>query len=84
MQMTMEQDAQTQTIQRKVAGFDKAILTYRKLVKESNNGVSILSKRKAEFISYVQRVVFKYGDDTIVTPPELHIQEMVVSRMRDM
>ena len=84
MEQNQVEQIESQMLQRKVSGFDKAILTYRKLVKESNNGVSILSKRKAEFISYVQRVVFKYGDDTIVTPPELHIQEMVVSRMRDM
>lgn len=81
MQMEMAQEVQTQTLQRKVAGFDKAILTYRKLVKEANIGV--ISKRKEEFIAYVQRVVFKDGDDSVVTPPDLHIQEKVVARMRD-
>lgn len=81
MQMEMEQEVQTQTLQRKVAGFDKAILTYRKLVKEANSGV--MSKRKEEFIAYVQRVVFKDGDDSVVTLPDLHIQEKVVARMRD-
>lgn len=84
MQMTMEQETQTQTLQRKVAGFDKAILTYRKLVKASANNEGVLSKRKEEFIAYVQRVVFKDGDDTTVTPPDIHIQQKVVARMRDM
>lgn len=84
MQMIMEQEEQTQSLQRKVAGFDKAILTYRKLVKESTNRVGVLSKRKEEFIAYVQRVVFKNGDDTTVTPPDLHVQQKVVARMRDM
>lgn len=81
MQMVMEQDEQTQIIQRKVAGFDKAILTYRKFSKEASRG--IVSKRKEEFIAYVQRVVFKNGDDHVVTLPSLHVQQQVVSRMRD-
>lgn len=80
--MEITQDVQTQTLQRKAAGFDKAILKYRKLVKESQNG--ILSKRKEEFIAYVQRVVFNDYSDIVVNFPDIHIQEKVVSRMRDL
>lgn len=82
MQMEQEVQVQTQTLQRKVSGFDKAILTYRKLVKEAS--VAVLSKRKEEFIAYVQRVVFQNGNDQVVNLPSLHIQQKVVDRMRDM
>lgn len=73
---------ESEMVQRKVAGFDNAILAYRKIVKEADSGV--ISKRKEEFVEYVKRVVFKDGDDTVVTPPDLHVQEQVVSRMKDL
>lgn len=74
----MEQEIQAQ---RKVAGFDKAIATYRKIVRDANQAV--VSKRKEEFAAYVKRVVFNDGNDTVIHYPDLHTQQQIVERMKD-
>lgn len=81
-QNQVENQNDGQDTQRKVAGFDKAILTYRKIAAEAQKG--IISKRKEEFVAYVRRVVFNDGDDTTVTPPDLETQHRVVDRMKDL
>lgn len=81
-QNQVENQDNGQNVQRKVAGFDKAILTYRKIAAEAQSG--IISKRKEEFVAYVRRVVFNDGDDAVVTPPDLETQQRVVERMKDL
>lgn len=81
--MTKEtQQKQEMKSQRKVAGFDKAIFTYRKIVEEAKT--SVVSKRKEEFVAYVKRVVFNDGDDTVVNLPDLHTQHQIVGRMKEL
>lgn len=84
MEQNQVEQIEFQMLQRKVSGFDKAIFTYRKLVKESNGGVGVLSKRKEEYIDYVKRMVFNDGTDTTVHLPDLETQHRVVARMKDL
>lgn len=68
--------------QRKVAGFDKAMVIYRKVAAEAERG--LVSKRKEEYVAYVKRVVFNNGDEAVVHLPDLHVQKQVVARMKDL